>query len=99
MAEVRQDNLKFSEKDFPFLFSLSKVQHDGESRWHEAIEIKYIVSGTVTVMIDTKMVSAKEGDIIFVNPHEVHSNITMSDDTGMYHLMMMSLDFFRNCGT
>ncbi len=96
MAEVRQDNLIFSDKNFPFLFSLSKVQHDGESRWHEPIEIKYVVSGSVTVMIDTEMVCAGEGDIIFVNPHEVHSNITVSDDTGMYHLMMLSLDFFSN---
>lgn len=96
VAEVKQDNLIFSDKNFPFLFSLSKVQHDGESRWHESIEIKYVISGTVTVMIDTEMVCAGEGDIIFVNPHEVHSNITVSDDTGMYHLMMMGLDFFSN---
>ena len=96
MAEVIQDNLIFLDRNFPLLFSLSKVQQDGESRWHEPIEIKYVISGTVTVMIDTETVCAGEGDIIFVNPHEVHSNITVSDDTGMYHLMMLSLDFFSN---
>ena len=96
MAEVIQDNLIFLDRNFPLLFSLSKVQQDGESRWHEPIEIKYVISGTVTVMIDTETVCAGEGDIIFVNPHEVHSNITVSDDTGMYHLIMLSLDFFSN---
>lgn len=47
------------------------------------------------MMIDAKTVTANAGDIILVNPYEVHSNLILDDSTATYHLIMLDLDFFR----
>ena len=46
-----------------------------DSTEHEEIEIKYIVSGRVHMLIGKDVVYADEGDVIFVNPYEHYSDI------------------------
>ncbi len=68
------------------------------SRFHEAIELKLVTSGKLTVMVDTQPIMASEGEIIFINPYEVHSNLLIDNAEIRYDLVMISLDFFERTG-
>lgn len=99
MAAVKQDNIIFAHKDFPLDCSPGKTGSTVVSLWHEILEFKLVLSGKVTMMIDTETVTAEAGDIIFVNSYEVHSNLLMDGSTGTYHLFMMDMDYFSIVGS
>ena len=98
MPQVKQDAIVFEQKNFPLLWSQSKPNPTRISLWHEMLEIKHILSGSVTMMIETETVTAKAGDIILVNPCEVHSNIMVDSHCGIYDLFILDLDFFKTTG-
>lgn len=98
MPGIRQDNIVFSQKDFPLKFSPGKSNTAVVSLWHEILECKLVLSGKVTMMIDTQTVTAGAGEIIIINPYEVHSNLCVDGQPGEYHLLMLDLDFFSAVG-
>ncbi len=98
MPVAKQDNIIFASKDFPLKCTLDKSSSAVVSLWHEILELKLVVSGRVTMMIDTQTVTASAGDIICINPFEVHSNLLMDNEPGSYHLLMLDLDFFNAVG-
>lgn len=98
MERIRRDKIVFSKKEFPLECSLSKTGSQSVSLWHETVEFKYVISGSVTMMIDTQTVTAQAGQIIFINPYEVHSNIRVEGEEGTYHLYMLDPDFFTTVG-
>lgn len=75
MASVKQDKILFSQADFPLLCSQSSPNATPVSLWHETLAFKYILTGSITMMIDTETVTANTGDMILINPYEVHSNL------------------------
>ena len=95
------DNLKEIVKfnpDAPTLFiSPARKISRYESGLHEVIEIKYVLKGKINVMVETDVFSADAGEIVFINPYEVHSNVP-PDDTGEYVLFMIGLDYFKTVG-
>ena len=46
---------------------------------HEAIEIKCFYEGESTLLIDSKPIKVRAGDVVVINPYELHSTI---DDGG-----------------
>lgn len=98
MPAVKQDNIVFPKKDFPLMCYPRKTSTAVVSLWHEILELKVVLSGHTTVMIDTESVTAAEGDIICINPYEVHSSLPVEGDCGTYHLFMLDLDFFSAAG-
>ncbi len=98
MYDVEKDEITFKDKNFPIMISSGKSVTGMYSRFHEEIEIKFVNSGQLTVMIDTKAVTAEEGEIIFINPYEVHSNLYIDGNEGTYDLVMLELDFFDIAG-
>ena len=98
MPVLKQDNIIFPHKDFPFMCSPGKSNSAVVSLWHEILELKVVISGSVTMMIDTETVTADTGDIICINPFEVHSNLLVDNHVGTYHLFMLDLDFFHAVG-
>ncbi len=98
MSQVKQDTIVFRQKDYPLLWSRSKPNPTQISLWHEVLEIKYVRSGRITMMIETETVSAQAGDIIVVNPCEVHSNLVVDSHCGIYDLFILDLDFFKTVG-
>lgn len=66
--------------------------------FHEAIEIKYFLSGSSTLIIGTETIVTSPGDLIIINPYEFHSTVNFAEDAGKYHLIMMSLDFLGDNG-
>ena len=98
MSVAMQDNISFPHKDFPLTCKPSKTSAAVVSLWHEILELKLVISDSVTMMIDTETVTAEAGEIIFINPYEVHSNLMVEGKSGYYHLFMLDLDFFSAVG-
>ena len=99
MPVAKQDNIVFPQKDFPLVCSQTRSKKALVSLWHEILECKLVIEGSVTMMIDTQTVTAGPGDIIFINPYEVHSNLIINNEAGAYHLFMLELDYFRAVGS
>lgn len=98
MYDVERDEIYFKDENFPVILSSGKSVTGMYSRFHEELEIKYVNSGQLTVMVDTKTVTAVEGEVIIINPYEVHSNLHIDGFDGVYDLVMMKLDFFEKVG-
>lgn len=98
ISNVSKEVIEFHQEDFLAHIRLEQTVLGAQlSRWHEEIEIKYVVSGCLTVLVDTEVLHAYEGDVVFINPHEVHSNI-LTGETCSYHLLMLGVDFFAKAG-
>jgi len=65
---------------------------------HEEIEIKCFYEGEAVLFIGTKTVSVKAGDIVVINPYEMHTTIDCGTAGSRYHRFMVPLDFFLNNG-
>lgn len=66
---------------------------------HEAVEIKYFYEGTSSLLIGHQVVTVHAGDVVVINPYEMHATVDAGDErSGRYHLFMISLDFFEGGG-
>ncbi len=61
---------------------------------HEEIELKYFYEGSSTLLVGTDTVAAQAGDLVIMNPYELHSTIRFGEEKGKYHLFMLDPDFF-----
>ncbi len=62
----------------PFVFMGEKRFASGEQshlRFHEEMEIKLVISGSLSVNLGSQIISAEAGDLVIVNPYEYHSNL------------------------
>ena len=97
MLENIREVVKFNPDKPPLFISEARKVLCHDSRLHEAIEIKYVLKGKINVMVETDVISADKGEIIFMNPYEVHSNVP-AESTGEYALLMIGLDYFNSVG-
>lgn len=89
----KEQRIVFSSEDFKI--SITKKQSEGYAKnFHEELEIKYYYEGSSAVMIDREVLSVKSGDIVIVNPYEIHTNVNMGSYDGKYYLLILDLDFF-----
>lgn len=73
----------------------SEVKPETSRVVHEAIEIKCFYEGESTLLIDSKLIRVRAGDIVVINPYELHTTIDDGGPSrGKYHLYMVELDFF-----
>ncbi len=102
MAHINQ--IPFEDEKFQIVVALSASSIIGDmesaqSALHEAIEIKYFVEGTTTLIVGSKTVVAKPGDIVVINPYEIHATIAYEGiEASKYHIIMVSPDFFFGMG-
>lgn len=61
---------------------------------HEQIEIKSFYAGASTLLIGSKSVNVKAGDVVVINPYEFHTTIDIGVETGKYNFLMIPLDYF-----
>lgn len=66
---------------------------------HEEIEIKYFYEGTSTLLIGTEIVEVTAGDLVVINPYELHSTIRFGQERGRYRFLMMDPSFFMDGAT
>lgn len=67
---------------------------------HEEIEIKCFYEGNSTLLVGSKIIYAKAGDVVVINPYEFHTTLQCSEtaSAGKYHLFMIPLDYFKENG-
>ncbi|MBR2441650.1 MAG: AraC family transcriptional regulator [Clostridia bacterium] len=81
--------------DENFKLVLGRTSDAVDKAYHEEVEIKYYTEGSSSLLINGNVILAKEGDITFVNPYEIHSNISLGEDKkGGYRSLIIGLDFF-----
>ena len=95
-GEDSYDRIVFPQPDFKIAMQGGKAATllDGDPMLHEELEIKLFYDGSVTLMIDSDLLMPQPGDIIFVNPYELHGTVNVGTQQGKYHLLNLSLDFF-----
>lgn len=89
------ENLNTVEKqhgNIPFYYQPAKVLRGEhvEPRWHEEIEIKYILSGTAEIICGTEVFLASRGDVVVINSCEPHGVRRYGEETLSYHLLMVA---------
>jgi len=84
----------YEKTDSPFACVLNRHRATGEQldlAWHEEMEIKYIISGSVHVNFGTKVEQARQGDIVVVNSCQYHTNQFEPGEEVVYHLLCVDL--------
>ena len=66
---------------------------------HEEIEIKCFYEGASTLLVGSRTLNASAGDVVIINPYELHATVSYGEELGKYHLLMIPLDFFGGIGT
>ena len=73
MLQYRENRIRGTE-DFPLSYYKFNTKNKMiEPHWHPEIEILYITEGEMTVNVSNEKCTLCAGDILFVNPQELHS--------------------------
>ena len=101
IADVKKESegIRFDNPDFRLIIKPDCVSSiDSPDRiskaFHKEIEIKYFYEGNATLLVGSQIVQATEGDLVVMNPYEVHSTIRFGENKGKYHLIMIDPEFF-----
>lgn len=78
-------------KDFEIQHKRDTFLEDVELHHHDFYEIYYLVSGDVTYAIEGRMYHVKPGDILFLNPMELHQ-VSIKKEADAYERYVLWLD-------
>ncbi len=84
----------YQDPDFPFVFDMHRrvtAKDHANLAWHEEMEIKYILSGTMSINLGSKAIRVKGGDIVIINPYEYHANVLEEGEEAEYDLLCVNL--------
>lgn len=99
------DSLLFNDASFPITISPNRVSivdnlEKSNKAVHEALEIKYFVEGSSTLLIDNQTLNVDTNDVVVINPYQTHATLNFGEEKrGKYHLIMIGLDFINIVGT
>lgn len=80
---------------FPFAHYKEKYSNDRiDLHWHPEIEILYGISGELAVTVEEEKQILRAGDILFINPEELHSYSTDSAEV-QYHAAVFRASLFQ----
>lgn len=102
-TSVQHQKIEYNKNSTPFVCNKNKridlmTKAALNMCWHEELEIKYVIEGTMHIVIDNSTVVAKKGDIVIVNPCEYHNNLIATGDDAVYHLLCIDLNQIFNGG-
>ena len=63
-------------------------------KFHKEFEIKYCYEGCFNVIVNSEVYTVNPGDIVIINPYEIHENPKDYMSRGKYYLLMFDLDIF-----
>ncbi len=92
MGTERYDTIHFEDRKFPFVSGHSRGNSRTAALLHEAIEIKCYIAGTSTLSVNSRTITARAGDIVIINPYEIHQNIRSESGDGEYVILILGLD-------
>lgn len=82
-------------ENFPFASYQAKFSNNMiKLHWHPEIELIYGISGELDVFISEEKFTLKKGDIIFINPGELHSYST-NEKQVQYHAAVFEPSLFQ----
>ncbi len=90
-----REEISFSDAQFKILIGDSHFAVR-EKTFHEEIEIKYFYEGTGSFAIDHNIIFGEAGDVIIINPYEVHANVQLEGRKGKYYNIIIGFDFFAD---
>ncbi len=94
-SEIAQyDNISYNGVNSPFVTVLNtEVNADNQFKlsWHEEMEIKYILSGSLYVNVGKERILAQKGDVVIINPCEHHLNQVEPNADAVYNLLCVDL--------
>ena len=85
--------ISFSNPNFGIV-TAQKFPDGNVKNFHEELEIKYYYEGNSAMMIDNQVFALKQGNIVIVNPYEIHTNVNLGDNNGKYYLIILNLILF-----
>ncbi len=83
----------------PYEYNISSFKKDDRAewvhvpRWHEHLELKLILSGSAEIFCGTELFVAGPGDIVIINPYELHGLRVHGEDDLRYYCLMLAPDF------
>ncbi len=63
-----------------------------DAHWHERVEILMITEGAMQVICDGQIINAKAGELVFINPNQLHSTM-ISDSGASYYCITIDMNF------
>lgn len=90
----RYERIRTEADESPFLYRLKNVctyNNVFNLRWHEEMEIKYILSGKMNISCGTEIVCAQEGDVVISNPCEYHGNQVEKGENAEYQFVCIDI--------
>lgn len=96
-ANVKQyhENKKRGVKSFPLSYYKEKYSnHMIKLHWHSEIELLYGISGELAVSVSDEKYILREGDILFINPEELHTYAPITKPVE-YHAAVFEPSLFQ----
>ena len=97
MVELKQyhENKRRGTENFPFAYYKEKYSnHMIKLHWHPEIELLYGISGELAVTVSEEKCILKQGDILFINPEELHSYSPITRPVE-YHAAVFEASLFQ----
>lgn len=90
-----RENQKRGTENFPFAYYKEKyANHMIRLHWHPEIELLYGIDGEVAVTVAEEQHILKPGDILFINPEELHSYKAHTTSV-QYHAAVFGTSLFQ----
>ncbi len=89
-AELQR--IEFSSNDFKIVV-LNQLSNNLPKSFHEEIEIKYFYDANSRLMIDSEILDVQVGDVVVINPYEMHANVNLAQEPVMYYSIVIDVDF------
>ena len=94
-AELQR--IEFNSSDYKIVV-LNQLSNNLPKSFHEEIEIKYFYDANSRIMIGNDILDVKVGDIVVINPYEMHANINLAQEPVMYYSIVVDIDFLGASG-
>ncbi len=93
-----EDHDSLTTKLLPFIFNDSSLRNSAKvaAHWHENIELLYCTKGAGHVIIMGEQFTMQKGDVIALNPNEIH--MISTEDELDYKCFIISYDFCLDNG-
>ena len=89
---AEHQRIEFSSNDFKIVV-LNQLSNNLPKSFHEEIEIKYFYLAGSRIMVGSDILDVKVGDIVVINPYEMHANVNLAQEPVMYYSIVIDVDF------
>ena len=85
-----QENIEFAE-EMPIIIGIHNISEEPR-HWHNRIEIFLVLSGNLSIVVESETFHLSEDDIILINSNQVHE-ITSKDNVTV--VLQINYGYFK----